>query len=96
MLVGNCTTCGKRYLGWALSEQKHQTCPDCGVILVIRNISDKYKVGNKTLASLLKRKRRMAGVFRENNPSLLGIGLHRSSLSTNEIGGNKKTARRPD
>jgi DNA-directed RNA polymerase subunit RPC12/RpoP len=50
MLVGRCTRCGKQYMGWALSRPEHQTCPDCGAKLVIRNMSTNYQPDSKTPA----------------------------------------------
>jgi len=49
MLVGKCTKCGKRYIGWALSRPEHQNCPECGVSLVVRNMSEKYQPDTDTL-----------------------------------------------
>jgi DNA-directed RNA polymerase subunit RPC12/RpoP len=40
MLVGKCTKCGKRYIGWALSRPEHQACLECGGRLVVRNMSE--------------------------------------------------------
>ena len=51
MLVGKCTRCGKRYVGWALSRPEHQTCPDCTARLVIRNMGGKYQPDNVTVAA---------------------------------------------
>jgi len=49
MLVGKCTKCGKRYVGWALSRPEHQTCPDCGIRLVVRNMSENCQPDSETL-----------------------------------------------
>lgn len=43
MLVGKCTRCGKRYIGWALSRPEEQKCLECGTKLVVRNLSENYK-----------------------------------------------------
>jgi len=51
MLVGKCTKCGKRYIGWALSKPEHQTCPECGIRLVIRNMSENCPPDNETVAA---------------------------------------------
>ena len=52
MLVGKCTKCGKRYIGWALSRQEHQMCPDCGARLIVRNMSEKYQSNTETVVTL--------------------------------------------
>ena len=49
MLVGKCTKCGKRYVGWALSRPEHRKCPDCGVGLVVRNMTEKQQPDSATL-----------------------------------------------
>ena len=54
MLVGKCTKCGKRYTGWALSRPEHQSCDDCGVKLVIRNMGVNYKPDDERLAVSLR------------------------------------------
>jgi hypothetical protein len=36
VLEGRCPKCGIRYYGWALFNTKHQTCPDCGTKLEIK------------------------------------------------------------
>ena len=48
LLVGKCTKCGKRYIGWALSRPEYQNCPDCGVRLVVRNMVGKYQPDSET------------------------------------------------
>jgi DNA-directed RNA polymerase subunit RPC12/RpoP len=35
MLTGTCLNCGTAYWGWALSEERHQTCPECGSLLKV-------------------------------------------------------------
>lgn len=47
MLVGRCTRCGKRYIGWALSRPEHQECDYCGVKLIIRNMGVNYQLDDK-------------------------------------------------
>jgi len=37
MLEGRCPKCGIRYYGWALLNPEHQTCPDCGIGLYIKD-----------------------------------------------------------
>ena len=54
MLVGKCTKCGKRYIGWALSRSEHQTCPDCGAKLIVRNMSENYQQDTKTVVASKK------------------------------------------
>ena len=54
MLVGKCTKCGKRYLGWALSQPEHQYCDDCGVKLIIRNMGMNNQPDDKIIAASLR------------------------------------------
>ena len=35
MLEGKCPKCGRCFIGWALLNPRHQTCPKCGVGLEI-------------------------------------------------------------
>ena len=35
MLTGICLNCGTAYCGWALSEERHQTCPECGSLIKV-------------------------------------------------------------
>jgi ribosomal protein S27AE len=35
MLKGRCPKCGASYYGWALRFPRHQSCPTCGVGLII-------------------------------------------------------------
>ena len=54
MLVGQCTKCGKRYVGWALTRPEHQRCNDCGIKLVIRNMGVNYQPDDEALAASLR------------------------------------------
>ena len=51
MLVGKCTKCEKRYVGWALYSPEQQTCDNCGTRLIIRNMAESYQVDSETLAA---------------------------------------------
>ncbi len=51
MLVGRCTKCNKRYIGWSLSSPEHQTCRDCGAKLIVSNLSEKYQTGTETVVA---------------------------------------------
>jgi DNA-directed RNA polymerase subunit RPC12/RpoP len=53
MLVGKCTKCNKRYIGWALSRPEHQECPECSTKLIIRNMGANYKPDSTTLAAAM-------------------------------------------
>ena len=33
MLTGTCQSCGTTYWGWALSQEQHHTCPECGSLI---------------------------------------------------------------
>jgi transcription initiation factor IIE alpha subunit len=35
MIEGTCPRCNERYYGWALREQRFQSCPSCGEQLLI-------------------------------------------------------------
>ena len=35
MLKGNCLNCGTTSWGWALREERHQTCPEFGSLLKV-------------------------------------------------------------
>jgi len=35
MLEGKCPKCGHCFVGWALLNPRHQTCPKCGIGLEI-------------------------------------------------------------
>lgn len=35
MFEGTCPKCGRRYYGWALLQPRNQSCPKCGVGLLI-------------------------------------------------------------
>ena len=35
MIEGKCLKCGRMYYGWALLEPRNQSCPKCGVGLLI-------------------------------------------------------------
>ena len=48
MLVGKCTKCGKRYIGWALSKTEERKCPVCGIRLVVRNMSENHQPNTET------------------------------------------------
>jgi transcription initiation factor IIE alpha subunit len=37
VIEGRCPKCGIRYYGWALLNPKHQTCPDCDIMLQIKD-----------------------------------------------------------
>ncbi|MBA7617873.1 hypothetical protein ES703_25191 [subsurface metagenome] len=39
MLKGKCPKCGYRSTGWALLNPEHQTCPNCGERLEIKEDS---------------------------------------------------------
>jgi DNA-directed RNA polymerase subunit RPC12/RpoP len=52
MLVGKCTKCGKRYIGWALSRPEHQACLECGGRLVVRNMNENYQPGTETVVTV--------------------------------------------
>jgi len=47
MLIGMCTRCNRRYIGWALARPEHQTCPECEAKLVVRNIAESYQPDNE-------------------------------------------------
>ena len=35
MLEGTCPNCETKYIGWALSEMRHQTCSKCGSLIKV-------------------------------------------------------------
>ncbi|HEY77979.1 MAG TPA: hypothetical protein G4O09_02585 [Dehalococcoidia bacterium] len=35
MLAGTCLNCKSKYWGWALSEERNQTCPECGSLIEV-------------------------------------------------------------
>jgi len=35
MIAGKCPNCGALYFGWALLQPRNQSCPKCGVGLLI-------------------------------------------------------------
>ena len=35
MLTGTCLNCGTAYWGWALREERHQTCLECGSLIKV-------------------------------------------------------------
>ena len=35
MLTGTCLNCKSKYWGWALSEERNQTCPQCGSLIEV-------------------------------------------------------------
>jgi len=35
MIEGKCYKCGRVYYGWALLEPRNQSCPQCGIGLLI-------------------------------------------------------------
>ena len=35
MLTGTCLNCGTAYWGWALTEKRHETCPECGSLIKV-------------------------------------------------------------
>ncbi len=45
MFEGRCPKCGSRYSGWALRHPRHQTCPKCGIGLVIKDNKGKVIEG---------------------------------------------------
>ena len=51
MLNGKCCNCGNNYLGWALTEVRHQTCAKCGSALVVREYG-KVKLPNSVRREL--------------------------------------------
>ena len=48
MLVGKCTKCGKRFIGWALSRPEEQKCTYCGTRLVVRNMVEGFQLDPET------------------------------------------------
>lgn len=45
MLEGRCPKCGTRFIGWALLNPRHQTCPRCGSGLEITEDGKKIGTG---------------------------------------------------
>jgi DNA-directed RNA polymerase subunit RPC12/RpoP len=35
MPEGKCPKCGASFAGWALTEDRYQTCPKCGILLEV-------------------------------------------------------------
>jgi DNA-directed RNA polymerase subunit RPC12/RpoP len=56
MLVGKCTRCDKRYIGWALSRPEHQMCPNCGTRLLVYSMDERYQPDAQTTLSVQKDK----------------------------------------
>ena len=45
MIEGICPKCGRRYYGWALLQPRNQSCPKCGVGLLITEDGKKTSQG---------------------------------------------------
>jgi len=52
LIEGICPNCGTRYVGWALSNPRYQTCRNCGGRL---DIKERYQTAEEENLKLMNR-----------------------------------------
>ena len=61
MLTGICPKCGNTHWGWALTEERHQTCPECGSLIKVMEYGKTDMQNSISRGRMVIEKRHLAG-----------------------------------